>query len=187
MHKALNDGSFDEFTSAFVSGSTQRDYCGSHVSICTQNQKWIDGSEAWEYNVYECVLGIDVKMRAPFNFHGQKCRDTEVNNLLEQIQSIHSWYPSKETLNAAMYTSLMFSVIAATLNASLLIPSMTTTLMKFRNGHFESLRNPRWKEFRKNLLDCSFLLGLLLWGSVFSIFLISTFMFLLILLLCKSI
>ena len=59
-------------------------------------------------------------------------------------------------------------ILSMTSLAAILIPSTVASTLKFRSGHFPTLRNPDFNKYRTQLEDLSFLIGIMFWGMLFS-------------------
>lgn len=159
-------------------------WCAASASVCTGDKEDADS--------YSCIIGL--RQVAPFQFSeaGSGCselaqNDENFDKLLTQVRIVNNatvafqqsaadlkeqLFPKKTTVVASLTAGLLVAGVAAIWNSLVSIPSQVLVTLRFRTGSVETLRDPRFKVYRKGILQTTYLIGAAIWSSFFMILLI---------------
>mmetsp|Transcript_11241 Transcript_11241/g.13739 ORF Transcript_11241/g.13739 Transcript_11241/m.13739 type:complete len:1052 (-) Transcript_11241:209-3364(-) len=148
---------------ASVAGSDEESYCAAAVSVCAI-EKEVQGDWA-NVTFANCILGLDITDMTPFVFSGEKCKDYDE---LDGLLVYDDFFPERWMIDFSYWSGIVTVIISMTGLVAILIPSTVASTLKFRSGHFQTLRNPDFNKYRTQLEDLSFLIGFMFWGMLFS-------------------
>lgn len=156
-----------EILTAFE-GSKEDLFCVAPVAVCTPTVT--DSTVEVKGN---CIIGMrDI---LPFQFSGELCSNQTLFNddfnllytqKMAYEEAVMSYMPTKNTLKSSFNIGIAFGFIAGFSNFIISIPSQVVTTMKFRTGAVESLRDKEFLRQRVGMLNMTYLLGALVWGTI---------------------